>query len=29
LEMGFVDVAALKGGTDAWVKAGYPVESGK
>jgi len=28
-EMGFQDVAALTGGTDAWPKAGYPVVSGK
>jgi 3-mercaptopyruvate sulfurtransferase SseA len=28
LEMGFADVAALAGGTEAWRRAGCPVEQG-
>jgi rhodanese-related sulfurtransferase len=28
-ELEFTDVAALKGGTAAWVAAGFPVVSGK
>jgi rhodanese-related sulfurtransferase len=28
IDQGFTDVKALKGGYDAWVSAGYPVEAG-